>query len=241
MVHIVLFEVEPHPDHFDAYLSHAKALKPELERTPGFIENIRYKSMTRMGKILSLSTWETEKALVRWRTHAPHHAVQEKGREGILEDYTLRVGEVIASYDGYLPSAYLGGQNSREDPDAWTKPDYTETGAGEAVVLVNTKRSMNWLKSRRQWPERIAEDMGLYGCEDVVVQWDVFEAVLTPGDLILMITLKEGDATSYQINIAWPGKDVRCVKVLREYGKYDRREAPQYFPDAAGKETQHAM
>jgi len=27
---------------------------------------------------------------------------------------------------------------------------------------------------------------------------------------------------------------------VRDYGKYDRREAPQYYPDAKGGETLHA-
>ena len=32
----------------------------------------------------------------------------------------------------------------------------------------------------------------------------------------------------------------RRVRVIRDYGKYDRREAPQYYPDASGAETIHA-
>jgi hypothetical protein len=30
------------------------------------------------------------------------------------------------------------------------------------------------------------------------------------------------------------------VRIVRDYGKYDRREAPQYFEDAKGGETLHA-
>ena len=66
----VIFEVCPKPDQWDAYLGHAKQLKPELERIDGFVDNIRYRSLTRDGWILSLSVWRDEKALVRWRTHA---------------------------------------------------------------------------------------------------------------------------------------------------------------------------
>ena len=64
----VLFEVHPKGDQWDAYLGYAKMLKPELERIDGFVDNIRYRSLSRDGWILSLSSWRDEKALVRWRT-----------------------------------------------------------------------------------------------------------------------------------------------------------------------------
>jgi len=63
----VLFEVNPHGDQHDAYLGYAKMLRPELEQIDGFIDNIRYRSLTRDGWILSLSSWRDEKALVRTR------------------------------------------------------------------------------------------------------------------------------------------------------------------------------
>jgi hypothetical protein len=28
--------------------------------------------------------------------------------------------------------------------------------------------------------------------------------------------------------------------VVRDYGMFDRREAPQFYPDANGRETRHA-
>jgi hypothetical protein len=32
----------------------------------------------------------------------------------------------------------------------------------------------------------------------------------------------------------------RCVRIVRDYGMFDRREAPQLFSDAEGRETMHA-
>ena len=90
----VLFEVFPRDDQWDNYLANAKMLRPELEKISGFVDNIRYKSLTREGWILSLSNWRDEKAVVRWRTLMRHHAVQEKGRSEILRDYHLRVGQI---------------------------------------------------------------------------------------------------------------------------------------------------
>ena len=33
---------------------------------------------------------------------------------------------------------------------------------------------------------------------------------------------------------------VRQIRIVRDYGKYDRREAPQYYADAKGAKTVHA-
>lgn len=52
----VLFEVQPRSERWDAYLSYAKGLRPELEKIDGFVDNIRYRSLTRDGWLLSLSS-----------------------------------------------------------------------------------------------------------------------------------------------------------------------------------------
>jgi heme-degrading monooxygenase HmoA len=110
----VIFEVHPRPEQWDAYLGNAKMLRPELEQVDGFVDNIRYKSLTREGWILSLSSWRDEKAVVRWRTTMRHHMVQEKGRSEILLDYHLRVGQI--TQDTRIPPG------TRSKSKGWTKP-----------------------------------------------------------------------------------------------------------------------
>src|SRR6201986_4798302 len=102
----VLFEVRPHTAQWDTYLARAKMLRPELEQVEGFVDNIRYKSLTREGWILSLSGWRDEKSVVRWRTKMRHHEVQQEGRGEILSDYHLRVGQITREPripEGYEP------------------------------------------------------------------------------------------------------------------------------------------
>src|ERR1700760_5172699 len=121
----VIFEVHPRPEQWDAYLGAAKSLRPELERIDGFVDNIRYKSLTRDGWILSLSGWRDEKSVVRWRTGMRHHMVQQKGRTEILLDYHLRVGQVTA--DTHIPE----GHTLQEQ-----RLDETEVGEGTTIVLI---------------------------------------------------------------------------------------------------------
>jgi len=97
----VVFEVRPRPDRLESYLALAAHLKPILAQRDGFIDNERFASRRREGWILSLSGWRDEKALVRWRTDAEHHRVQERGRSEVFEDYRLRVGEVTFEASGY--------------------------------------------------------------------------------------------------------------------------------------------
>src|SRR5882762_2531058 len=119
----VIFEVQPKPDRWDQYLGLAQALRPELERIEGFIENERYRSRRTEGRILSLSVWADEKAVIRWRTHAMHHGVQEKGRFEVFQDYHLRVGEIFD--DSKTPAA--------------KQQRFDETEIGEAKVVSLTE------------------------------------------------------------------------------------------------------
>jgi hypothetical protein len=52
MMFAVLFEVHPDTDQWDAYLGYATMLRPDLEAIDGFVDNIRYRSLTRPGWIL---------------------------------------------------------------------------------------------------------------------------------------------------------------------------------------------
>ena len=109
----VIFEVNPKPEQWEAYLGYAKMLRPELEQIDGFIDNERFSSLRRPGWVLSLSIWRDEKAVIRWRTSARHHEIQQKGRAEVFRDYHLRVGEITA--DSLVPDGQrLPGQRFDE-------------------------------------------------------------------------------------------------------------------------------
>jgi heme-degrading monooxygenase HmoA len=225
----VLFEVHPRPEQWDAYLGHARLLRPELEQVAGFVDNIRYKSLTRDGWLLSLSGWRDEKAVVRWRTAQRHHMVQEQGRSEILLDYHLRVGEITR--DTQLPPGCTLAEQ---------RLDETEIGEGTTVTLIDARRPPHSLRQAEAGD--FAAWLGLAPPAPGLVAWDVFDAVLTAGDVILMMSWKTGaDAQAFESAAALPdGARLRHVRVVRDYGMFDRREAPQYYPDAAGAETRHS-
>ena len=216
----VLFEVHPKSDQWDAYLGYAKLLRPELERVEGFVDNIRYRSLTREGWILSLSNWRDEKSLVRWRTQAMHHDVQEKGRFEVLLDYHLRVGQLTR--DTRPPDGHALLEQ---------RLDETETGDATTVTLIDAKRPVEWVE--KSTPEDVAKWLGLAPNAPGLVAWDVFDAVLTPGDIVLLMSWRDqGAAEAYETLTDLPdGVRFRRVRVVRDYGMFDRRESPQYYPD----------
>jgi heme-degrading monooxygenase HmoA len=217
----VLFEVHPKGDQWDAYLGYAKLLRPELERVKGFVDNIRYRSLSREGWILSLSNWDDEKALVRWRTQAMHHGVQEKGRQEVFLDYHLRIGQITK--DTKLPE----GHALREQ-----RLDETEVGEGTTVSLVDARQSKEWVKEHCH--EDVARWLGLDPAAKGLVSWDAFDSVLTPGDVILLASWRDhGAAEAFEGAAKLPeAARLRRVRVVRDYGMFDRRESPQYYPDA---------
>ncbi|OJW26435.1 MAG: hypothetical protein BGO51_14020 [Rhodospirillales bacterium 69-11] len=118
----VLFEVEPQAERWDDYMRLAGMLRPELLRIEGFFDNRRFSSRRHPGRLLSLSLWRDEKALVRWRAHAGHHAIQAVGRGEIFRDYHLRVGEVVRDGGNALAQQRL---------------DETAVGAARAVTILD--------------------------------------------------------------------------------------------------------
>jgi hypothetical protein len=154
-----------------------------------------------------------------------HHAVQEKGRSEILRDYHLRVGQITV--DTRLPAGYALVEQ---------RLDETEVGEGTTVSLIDAKRPTEFPATTI--PADCAEYLGLNPFAESMVEWDVLDAVLTPGDLILLISWRDKNAAEdFEGTVQVPdGARLRSVRVVRDYGMFDRREAPQYYPDVTRPE-----
>ena len=94
----VIFEVMPHPDRKTAYLDMAAEMRPLVDEVEGFISVERFQSLTNPDKLLSLSFFEDEAAIDRWRMLAAHRKAQSAGRKGMFTDYHLRIAHVIRDY-----------------------------------------------------------------------------------------------------------------------------------------------
>jgi len=91
----LFFEVMPLEGHAEHYFELAAALRPELERSGGVQFIDRYLSVNRPNVILSHQWWADEDALIRWRAHTQHRAIQRAGREQHFSDYRIRIGPEV--------------------------------------------------------------------------------------------------------------------------------------------------
>jgi heme-degrading monooxygenase HmoA len=225
----VIFEVRPKAGRKDDYLELAKHLKPMLESIDGFVDNERFESKFRPGWMLSHSTWRDEKSVVRWRTVGEHHVAQGKGRFDIFQDYHLRVGDVTG--DTHPP---------REAPIQERRFDETEVG----VAKMATFTEITPIEGRAFAPQTdlLPAHLGLDLANGAVVEHDVFASITHPGKLVLLVGWKDPKAAS-----TWSPKKIdgvatlrhRRIRVIRDYGRFDRREAPQFYADVKGAETKH--
>src|SRR5262245_18640003 len=211
---VVIFEVQPKKDRWDDYLALAKQLKPKLEAVDGFIDNERFRSSRTEGRLLSLSTWRDEKAVVRWRTHGEHHGVQEKGRFEVFQDYHLRVGEVTADSQ---PPQGLAVEQMRFDE--------TEIGAAKSVTITEV------IPNDRA--RDLAAALGLDASAEGLVDHESFESIYHAGKVLLLASWRDARAAG-----AWKPAAIaaaqalrhRQVRIVRDYGMFGRREAAQLSP-----------
>jgi len=226
----VIFEVLPNPGRKDDYLELAKHLKPILEKIDGFVDNERFESKLKPGWVLSHSTWRDEKSVVRWRTESEHHAVQEKGRFEIFADYHLRIGDVTADTDP-----------PKQAPIQERRFDETEIGAAKTATFTEITPAKGAEFAAQV--DLLPAHLGLEPKSGAVVEYDVYASIYNPGKLALLVAWKDPKAAS-----AWSPRKIdgietlrhRKIRVVRDYGRFDRREAPQFYPDVKGAETKHA-
>jgi heme-degrading monooxygenase HmoA len=195
----LFFEVKPAEGQWEAYLDAAASLKPLMIESGGcdFID--RYKSHKREGWILSYQLWRDEASMTRWRVNERHHQVQTAGRKTILEDYRLRVAQVVREESPGRPAWEPRRLSIWNDP-AHTPPRYVS-------ISESTQDS----------------------CEGIQFE---FESIYRPGQFAHLIDhadiLSALDySESCRVN---PELTLRICETERDYGMYERAQAPTYYP-----------
>lgn len=210
----VIFEVHPKQEKFGLYLELAKTLRPILEGIEGFIDNERFESADRPGWLLSHSTWRDEKSVVRWRTVGKHHEIQQRGRDEVFQDYHLRVGEVVRDT---APPAGTAIVEKRLDE--------TEVGCAKFVTLTEVQAAPSTTATAlTQWlsVDRHSTDL---------IDYDVFTSISNSGKFALLASWRNRASAERFSPPTSAALRNRIVRIVRDYGMFDRRESPQYYPE----------
>jgi hypothetical protein len=164
-----------------------------------------------------------------WRTEGEHHVAQGKGRFEIFQDYHLRVGDVTS--DTAPP---------KEAPILERRFDETEVGNAKIVTLTEIMPEKGAAFAAQ--PHLLPAHLGLDPANSDVAEYDVFASIYNAGKLALLVGWKDpkaGNAWSPRKTDGIASLRHRKVRIVRDYGRFDRREAPQFYPDVKGAVTKH--
>jgi heme-degrading monooxygenase HmoA len=197
------FEVQMRGGQVDRYLDLAASLKPSLELMGGCLFIDRFKSLSRKNLLLSYQIWRDEGSMIAWRVDAKHHAIQEIGREQVFADYRIRIAQVI--------------HEERPEKPVWRPERLSPYNDPERrpPTFVVASESRN-----RQLPV------------ETPLKHDAFESVYRPGVFAHLVDVPSPDAGldfGRQLFADSTTEYFRVFEVMRDYGMFNRREAPQYY------------
>jgi heme-degrading monooxygenase HmoA len=203
----LFFEVQTRPGHRDQYLDLAASLKSDLTAMGGCLFIDRFGSLTRENLLLSYQIWQDEGAMTAWRVHGYHHKVQTIGREKVFSDYRIRIAQVIH-----------------------------EERSGQPVWMPERRTPYNDPARRRSTFVLVAESK--HAELPVQTEWkrDAFSSVYRDGYFAHVIDVPDqesGVELGRRLLTDSTTEYFRIVEVMRDYGMYDRTEAPQYYPAVA--------
>jgi heme-degrading monooxygenase HmoA len=203
----LFFEVQTKLGHRQQYLDLAASLKPDLEAIAGCLYIDRFRSLTRENLLLSHQIWQDEGALTAWRTHARHHDVQTIGRAKVFSDYRIRVAQLIHEAKPGQPVWQPERRTPYNDP-ARRKPTY--------LLAAESKHAT--LPAETEW--RREAFASVYREEHFAHLFDL------PDE-------QAGVAFGPRLFADPTVQYFRVFEVMRDYGMFERGEAPQYHPPIA--------
>lgn len=200
----LFFEVQIKDGGVDQYLDLAASLRPKLDAMGGCLFIDRFRSLSRENLILSYQIWQDEGALTAWRVDPVHHKVQETGRDEVFDDYRIRVSQVL--------------HEQRPDGAVWKPerlPSYNDPARRAPTYVVASESKNADLPVKPGW------------------SGDSFASVYRDGVFAHLIDVPDLDkALAFGESLfADPTTEYfRVFEVTRDYGMFERAEAPQYYP-----------
>ncbi len=196
----LFFEVTPKAGQDDRYLEIAGSLRPELEKSGGVVFLDRFRGLSRPRTLLSHQIWQDEASLARWRANGRHYGAQTAGRTTVFEDYRLRVGPVVAAREAAGTFSQSPVGIAYNDPSRRLE---------RYMVVVRSEGRAFASTGGETW-QSVYDAMR-------------FAYVATVPDQLHGLALLHEAAADTCVSAA------QLCLLSRDYGMFDRAEAPQYF------------
>ena len=139
-----------------------------------------------------------------WRVHGHHHEIQTIGREKVFSDYRIRIAQVIHEERPGKPV----WQPERRTP-------YNDPARRPSTFVLVAESKHAELRAETEWHR------------------DSFKSVYRDGVFAHLIDVPDepsGAELGRQLLKDSTTEYFRIVEVMRDYGMFDRAEAPQYYP-----------
>ena len=119
---------------------------------------------------------------------------------------------------------------------------FDETEVGKAKLVTFTEITPRKDVAFSHQADLLPAHLGLDLTKNGVAEHDVLASIYNPRKTALLVSWTEAKAAD-----GWSPKRIdgidelrhRRVRIVRDYGRFDRREAPQYYPDVKERETLH--
>ncbi|EME77897.1 uncharacterized protein MYCFIDRAFT_200286 [Pseudocercospora fijiensis CIRAD86] len=188
-------------------------LRPPLQDHSGFISENGYTSPSNEKQHLVLAKFTSPEAARNWRTHPDHLRIQHKSRQGVFEDYRVRSGAVVE------PSEYY----TADDPTT------TTSKRGRYLIVYEEHISVREQPGLRSHIET-ALLVAASGIFDEAFDITPYANDQTVVWLISFATKKAAvkcRASQAYGNVQKGAEEMtHLVRVERDYGRFDRKEAP---------------
>lgn len=216
----VMFELTPVPERLTEYSATLRAMRSQVQQIPGFISTERFASRAPAGKFLVISYWKDERAIATYRANHLHHTTQVKARSEMLLDYRLTVGRVISEGAEVVAAEKFGDPAPRR---------YLAVGAGPAGRFIRPPTTL--LGGMNQAARGVGGGAGGVGAAGTgVVPWVWYDSMYEPGKAMATVETTFEQASGVLSELRLGGaREMRVIAVSRDYGMFDRDDAPQYL------------
>ena len=212
-MYFVIFELKSPTSRTSISTEYYLALQKILQTQQGFISEIPYASPHHEDRQVLVARFADEASVRHWRGQHDHLKFQYKSREALFDDYRLRVGPETSSDD----------EAGADEEHATGKKGrfvclYERPAGSEATALPLSNNVIDLVDSSAKDQSAdisaLLVDTTVYQGEKDVV-W-----ISSWVDKAASVRFEQSIARTH-------GDAVHFIQVVRDYGKYDRKEAPE--------------